>query len=225
MNTNINLSSISGAFLAATLLSQAATITTSLNEGANFGSATLTDNTNVGYSTTGDTATKTVTRTTYDFDNDGVNDTFTFDLIATFTEGTANAGFGLFTNRLGSLHTSNGNMESDTGSFFVETGNYNVTLSSGTLTSITFLGFDGINSAGFQAGESYTVNGATYTAGANTFALTQDLDWSVVSGGLRPDTYDYQFSIVAEEAVQVPEPTSATLLGLGGLALLARRKR
>ncbi len=105
----------------------------------------------------------------------------------------------------------------------------------GTLDSNTFTANTGIWT--YVQGTSTTV--PTFTNSGSTFAFgslasgfgapTQDLGTLTISGITQltwtvPDDSNLEsFSFSAVEAV--PEPTSVALLGLGGLALLGRRKR
>ncbi len=54
------------------------------------------------------------------------------------------------------------------------------------------------------------------------FGSTQTLSYGAETGGIAAEDYGLVFNI---SATPIPEPSSAALLGLGGLALLARRKR
>jgi len=180
------------------------------------------------YDYTAGTVTKTNTFTTTDLDGDGVDDTFTFDVVGTYNSGTD--GFGSGTAGFSAQLVSSSGGDFSDSSFTFAASNFNVSLSSGTLNSINFLGFDGAVLAGFiQNTDAANVAGTAYSVAAGdsspmSFALTDTVDIEATGGGFRINNLQYQVEIDTEVAA-VPEPTSAALLGLGGLTLIARRKR
>ncbi|MGJ8656136.1 MAG: PEP-CTERM sorting domain-containing protein [Akkermansiaceae bacterium] len=67
---------------------------------------------------------------------------------------------------------------------------------------------------------SYSLNGATATAGTTTLDLTRDYHFVSFSQGANGGSLIYDVTLDA-----VPEPSSTALLGLGGLALILRRRK
>ncbi|MGJ8678380.1 MAG: PEP-CTERM sorting domain-containing protein [Akkermansiaceae bacterium] len=141
-------------------------------------------------------------------------------------------------NAIGNNNTNN------TGFFALNTGNtdYNTLLNTidfgpnaqssatYTFTSLTLgnvyqVQFWYADDAGVTAGRTMTLDGTgdsvitadSYATGTFTAdATTQDLTWTSSAQGIR---------VTALQLRAVPEPSSAALLGLAGLALIARRKR
>jgi hypothetical protein len=110
-----------------------------------------------------------------------------------------------------------------------------VTVTSG---NAQFDGFTYIGTAKTANAEGMTVNGFTYTragvgiqngtsldtadSGAVTpFPVTATAFTTVAGNGIDLATLEFQFS----DSVAVPEPSSTALLGLGGLALILRRRK
>jgi len=70
---------------------------------------------------------------------------------------------------------------------------------------------------------SYSINGAPATTGAAFgLDLTQEYHFATY---FQDDLGDFSISEVTLTALAVPEPSSAALLGLGGLALIVRRRK
>ena len=70
---------------------------------------------------------------------------------------------------------------------------------------------------------SYSINGAPATTGAAFgLDLTQEYHFATY---FQDDVSDFSISEVTLTALAVPEPSSAALLGLGGLALIVRRRK
>ena len=86
----------------------------------------------------------------------------------------------------------------------------------------------------FNFSEAITINGSTLSGAANgddnASRISFSEDWgSVVLSGTTGLTYSSQVDSGQDgfrfEVTAIPEPSSTALLGLGGLALLARRRR
>lgn len=96
----------------------------------------------------------------------------------------------------------------------------------------SWLGFTGGSIGAFAAGEIAIVNGNLHefdvdgnpfdlTAGGNDNNLQVLRDTNAgASGSYRPESWSFQVEVNV-----VPEPSSAALLGLGGLALILRRRK
>jgi len=160
----------------------------------------------------------------WDFDGDGTNDSFTFDLTSTYTDGTLSSGLTVDANGL--FRNGSGGNFSD-GSFVFTLDNFAVTLSGGgTANSISFLGIDGLTFGGYNStgSDQATIDGVVYdyTTGNPSFDLTTDAVTLEISGSYRVGNILFQAEVDAD---QVPEPTSAMLLGFGLLAGMTRRRR
>jgi hypothetical protein len=168
--------------------------------------------------------------------NDSVQITFTATASGTINSGFNNASQGFFA--VGSWLSA----EQWTRMDF--TG-ITVNVSGGGFSAAEFLGFTNLQvqlAGGGETGndgstDEFTINGTTYAddagdfAGGDDFAIAND-DFILLTAvevatgtGTTAGTYrhfdmDFQFSATA-----VPEPSSTALLGLGGLALMLRRKR
>jgi hypothetical protein len=182
----------------------------------------------------------TVTGLTIDDDgtaNDSVTIAFSASTINSINSGENNSSQGFF---------------SDSGSWLgagdwtrMDFTSISVNVSGGGFSAAEFLGFTELTvqlAGGGETGnngstDEFTINGTTYAddagdfAGGSDFAIAND-DFILLTAvevatgtGTTAGTYrhfdlNYQFSATA-----VPEPSSTALLGLGGLALMLRRKR
>jgi len=168
--------------------------------------------------------------------NDSVQITFTATASSTINSGVDNSNQGFFS--VGSWLGAGQWTRMD----FTD---ITVNVSGGGFSAAEFLGFTNLQvqlSNGGETGDDgstdeFTINGTTYAhdagdfAGGSDFAIAND-DFILLTGvevatgaGTTSGTYrhfdlNYQFSATA-----VPEPSSTALLGLGGLALMLRRKR
>ena len=121
---------------------------------------------------------------------------------------------------------------------------FNITISNVTTTApgaglgpVTFAGFSNIGTADTanNAGEGINVDGQDHTRGGTPTNGDNDprqglvFQSGIVSGptlSVRSlGTTSFRGVALSFEAAAVPEPTSAVFLGLGGLALFARRRR
>jgi len=168
----------------------------------------------------------TITISNIDLDGDTINDTFTFDL-NTATTGTATEAVVL--NGVG-WGESGGNNDITTDEQLTFTvSNFNFTAGGGAATPmIAFDGFTGLLATRWGAGDSGTFGGSTQISdgsGADakyTFAATNSLDATWEAGGFRVRGLDLGFTFTPNN---VPEPSTAALIGLGGLGLILRRRK
>jgi len=124
---------------------------------------------------------------------------------------------------------------------FATTGATRITANSGysyvsDTLSFSFDNF-GFRSVSATYGMYATINGDVYDSTAQLYETgSQDFGSTAVivaSGNfsnnswssVQSTTLDVTGDIIFDEVVNIPEPSSATLLGLGGLALLSQRKR
>lgn len=164
------------------------------------------------------------TVTGLDLNEDSINDTFSFTLVA---DGSAAIGV----NASGYGVNGGGSNGLDTG----ETITFSVTgfnfTSGNVLTdapAITFNGFTNSDTAFLGAGES-ALFGAVNVLGAEpspSIPLLNLESFTVAPGAastLRVADLDFSFDFSTVGAV--PEPSSAALIGLGGITLILRRRR
>ncbi|MGJ8641998.1 MAG: PEP-CTERM sorting domain-containing protein [Luteolibacter sp.] len=219
-------------FLAACALSLSANAATIVIDNIDPDAGTYSD----FVSTATDANTFSLTRT-FDFDSGGIDDTLTFTLTRTtyaagsitgadVTVGTVNNG-----GNTNNWYSNFGDRESTQ---FAVSG---ITYSSGEMdgTTVVFDGFQNITRTNINdAGASISYLVHTGSVGSTTITTTGTaLD--LTSGGsasslfitaeegapgIRLRDLDLQFSTAA-----IPEPSSTALLGLGGLALILRRRR
>jgi len=124
---------------------------------------------------------------------------------------------------------------------FATTGTATITANSGysyvsDTLSFSFDNF-GFRSVSATVGMYATINGDVYDSASQLYETgSQDFGSTAVivaSGSfannswssVQSTTLDVSGDIIFEEVVNIPEPSSAALLGLGGLALLSKRKR
>jgi hypothetical protein len=96
-----------------------------------------------------------------------------------------------------------------------------IDLTSNFITSFT--GYSNVQVSGFSGSDAGTINGDAITgSGSIEFGLSnvQTIDVVRTGGGFNINDVNGSFSIDA-----VPEPSATTLLGLGGLALILRRRK
>lgn len=152
---------------------------------------------------------------------DGVTFTFDLTLDATFNDGTSGVVFSTQRVRFNGDTTGTGNTK--TALFTIS----DVTLTSaGSVDSWNFVSVDRFDNGG---GDNWNVNGETISAAGNTVALTTGKSPSLSvaaidnapdgNGNSRLEGFQIEF------VTTVPEPSSTALLGLGGLALLLRRRK
>ena len=160
---------------------------------------------------------------TDDFDEDGENDTLTFELTATAV---APPGTSAFLNANGIVGI--GNVLLDAG----EAINYTVSVgavvtSTGAQFAASFDGFTGGGFGNFDVGgidavgDSYNANGEVFTTSTFDFdSPSETLLLTGISGSAFNNSLDFGITVEA-----VPEPSSTALLGLGVLGFLVRRRR
>lgn len=178
--------------------------------------------------------TATFTISDLDLVGDGTfNDSFTF--ITTVAVGGIAGNIGLNDNLYQHKNSTSNNLlngADETLTVTINAGSVILGDAGGPATSIVFNGFTAIRLASATASE-----GMIYTdpdpdvviKGTQTYTLASpDLDGFTVSGfgpagttnQVRLGGSDFSYTITS-----VPEPTSATLLGFGGLALILRRRK
>ena len=176
-----------------------------------------------------------------DLDGGGINDTLTFDLVYTLYTGSTISGGNVtlgpkvalsgLTTHFGQNYVGEPDINTlQAGdSFSLSIQNINYTDGEGNPDIARFLGFEDMHK--FGGGTEDLLLGTTgYTAlsvGASGLPVdfggfVEDLvlTTSITSGSTAQRLRDLQFSFEV-----VPEPSSTALLGLGGLALMLRRKR
>lgn len=177
----------------------------------------------VGFSSTtagSPTRTSTYTITGFDFNGDTNNDTLTFDLIQSASVGNitndGTAGVGV------SANNSTGVNGADV--LTISFGNATVALGGGSGDSYiaSLVGFTGA-SIDLRNSPTYSIGDATGLTGTTaTFTSTPSFDLETTSGTGNTRLTNVAFSV---SVTAVPEPSSAALLGLGGLALILRRRK
>jgi len=149
--------------------------------------------------------------------------TFTFDLLLDGTKGDGSDGVVTHANNDAILMRSGGT-NTQTIVFTVQ----NVSETTTTGKTLVYDGLYGVEVSNFGDGKEFTAGGTTYV-GDNatkndpiTFgSIVTDYTIEATAGSnWRIESVDLQFSTAA-----VPEPSSAALLGLGGLALILRRRK
>ena len=173
-----------------------------------------------GLSGTG-TPTATISYTlTADFDADGIDDTLSFDLIASTADGntgTNAAGFvGIGGPRFG---------DGQTITYTANVSGAEFTASSGDIFTANFDGFTGVDFGQVFEGSALIINGTSFATEPSGLTPAQQFDITASSGPnqtVDPFINGVDFDITVEE---VPEPSSTALLGLGALGFLARRRR
>ena len=132
-------------------------------------------------------------------------------------DGTANQPYAIAFSTDGPLEDANGN--DDVLSFY--NGSTTSTLSDAQ-GNITF-GQDTTLSLTITADSwSYSLNGAAATTGSGSFDMSKSYAFAAYghqTGSALNGSY------ISNITISVPEPSSTALLGLGGLALMLRRKR
>lgn len=180
----------------------------------------------------------TLTQTS-DFDGDGVDDVFTFDFIrsthanSTITGSDVTVGANNNGGNTNNLFSNFG--DRDTLNLEVQNISY-VSGASNAIVTASFDGFQEVSRINFTSGtgagsasighlvHTGPVGSTTVTTTGGTIDLTSAGNATSVfitapagSGGIRLRDADLQFSVV-------PEPSFGVLLGLGGLALMLRRR-
>ena len=201
-----------------TCLLAATVISTAASHGAvllNFagGSATLSDGSVVNYTVSSTAGTLTGDPTLGLFDaNEGAGDT-PFSYTITFDTAVSLQVSATTGDNLGNSGDNEGVLFSSTGSSFVGTLSPDSTATFTTDAATGDLLFT-------------RPNGANNSGSSLAFGdLIASGTTSVTISGNGPATNREAFTLEIADAVAVPEPSSTALLGLGGLALLARRKR
>ena len=173
-----------------------------------------------------------------DFDGDGLDDSFDFDLVLTSVAPPSGAGGVGNLNTNGGGFTGVGNPRIDPGEAIQYSLNSPSSVQlSGTLAdaAITFDGFTGGNfsNAAFNPvpspGVNFTANGEGFNnsgafellaAGPPTLTL-ESFDTAIFPTGV-----DFQFTVaLPATTAAVPEPSSFALLGLGAFMVVLRRRR
>lgn len=157
---------------------------------------------------------------------------FTYDIIitgATVRSGDASLGNG---------HEASGiNSFADNSAFSVEISIDAASITGGT---VSFDGFTGITAAGASGSDGFTIGGTAYrisggdvaianntykviaATGAGTTGGTFDATSHGTGNGVVLSGLSWDFTTTT---ASVPEPSSTALLGLGGLALILRRRK
>lgn len=177
------------------------------------------------------------TITGFDLNGDLINDTFNFTLMVTGTNGGSEANVGIRGsggNNGWHITTNNSGIEVGETISFAVTGE-SVTLGTGggaslVMPTISFDGFSELNVLFGLPGERFSIDGNVQESSSNpekigltdldafTFAAETPVSPATVSSyQLNEIGLSYTFSI--------PEPSSTALLGLGGLAVLLRRRK
>ena len=170
------------------------------------------------------TPTATLTYTlTADFDTDGIDDTLTFDLIATAAAGNTGSNLAGFVGT-GGPRIDDG--ETLTYTADVPTAAFKV--SSGDIFTANFDGFTGVDFGQVFEGSALIINGTSFATEPSGLTPAQQIDITPSFGPnqtVAPFVNGVDFDIEVVEAVPIPEPSSTALLGLGALGFLARRRR
>lgn len=97
---------------------------------------------------------------------------------------------------------------------YSDSADFSSAITLATLTS------DGTNNGGFMTGESVTV-----TDGVGGVTFTDDAYFMIIRDGAGANSSFHTFDNIVITAETIPEPSSGALLGLGGLALILRRRK
>lgn len=213
-----------------------------VNMDPNNGNAVVSDGTDTGTidrvnDSSGLPYLTTYTITSLDVNGDSVADTFSFVLTATGTVGGVESNVatrGSGANNGYELSDNTAIIVGDTMTFSVSGASVLLGTGVGATTdmpSITFDGFTAVEALFGSAGEMYSIDGGTPVEGAGnpevialadlpTFTFAPETATGASESRYRLNDLSFGYSFET-----VPEPSSAALLGLGGFALILRRRK
>lgn len=122
---------------------------------------------------------------------------------------------------------SEGVLELDGVDSFNSTISANIVINGGTVNASSFV--DTVYGSGIGTSITFNERDSSFTAAyggqfADLAAVQADVN-SVFVSGVPSGSFEYTDNGSSFTLTYIPEPTSASLLGLGGLMLIARRKR
>ena len=158
---------------------------------------------------------------TGDLDGDSIDDVYTYTITTQSNDPSVDFSP---TGTQYTFRTAGGDytMSFDTVSF-VSSNNHIISDLDGTITSFFKSGSGSYTVSNGTDSYTHTDNNNTASTPNISFSTDDTLTWSG-NGNSGPRALSFSFTLETE-ANPIPEPSSVALLGLGGLALLSRRKR